>query len=144
MTRPLRLEDLADVATPEQPSLSPDGERIVYVLRTSDLNADRAVRTLWLVPRAGGAARQLTRGGDDQAPDWSPDGARVAFLRAGDGPAQLWQMPVDGGEGEQLTWLPLGAGAPVWSPDGTRIAFTAPVDIVAGPRTPAPGAPGLP
>ena len=42
----------------------------------------------------------------------------------------------DGGEPEQLTELPLGAGAPVWSPDGRRIAFTAPVDPAGGARGP--------
>ncbi|BCL25306.1 serine hydrolase [Streptomyces aurantiacus] len=144
MTRPLRLADLAGIATPEQPALSPDGERIAYVLRTSDLDADRHVRNLWLVPGAGGDARQLTRGGNDHAPGWSPDGTRIAFLRAGDGPAQLWQLPADGGEAEPLTTLPLGAGTPVWSPDGTRIAFTAPVDIAAAPGTPGPRGPNPP
>jgi dipeptidyl aminopeptidase/acylaminoacyl peptidase/CubicO group peptidase (beta-lactamase class C family) len=144
MTRSLRLEDLADIATPEQPALSPDGERIVYVLRTSDLDADRIVRNLWLIPRTGGDARQLTRGGDDQAPAWSPDGTRIVFLRASGGPRQLWQLPLEGGEAEQLTTLPLGAGAPVWSGDGTRIAFTAPVDIAAVPDAAAPSAPGRP
>jgi dipeptidyl aminopeptidase/acylaminoacyl peptidase/CubicO group peptidase (beta-lactamase class C family) len=144
MTRPLRLADLAGLATPEQPALSPDGERIAYVLRTCDLDADRIVRSLWLVPRTAGEARQLTRGDDDQAPAWSPDGTGIAFLRAGDRPAQLWLLPADGGEAEQLTSLPLGAGAPVWSPDGTRIAFTAPVDPAAGPQPPQPGTPGPP
>jgi dipeptidyl aminopeptidase/acylaminoacyl peptidase/CubicO group peptidase (beta-lactamase class C family) len=149
VTRPMRIEDLADIAVPEQPVLSPDGTRIVYVLRTSDVEADRTVRELWHVPVADGPARRLTRGGADQAPSWSPDGTRIAFLRAPggqDGPggpqvaagsAQLWQLPADGGEAGRLTSLPLGAGAPVWSPDGTHIAFTAPVDIAPAPAGPA-------
>ncbi|MGP4009045.1 serine hydrolase [Streptomyces sp. 4N124] len=144
MTRPLRLEDLAAIATPEQPALSPDGERIVYVLRTSDLDTDRIAHNLWLVPGATGEARQLTRGNSDQAPAWSPDGTRIAFLRADGTTAQLWQLPADGGEAERLTTLPLGAGAPVWSPDGTRIAFSAPVDITADPDTARPTPPGRP
>ena len=74
-------------------------------------------------------ARRLTRGTADFAPAWSPDGTRLAFLRADGGPAQLWLLPAGGGEPEQLTSLPLGAGAPVWSPDGTKIAFGAPVDL---------------
>ena len=84
--------------------------------------------------QAGQAApRQLTRGKADSAPAWSPDGTTIAFLRADGGPAQLWLLPADGGEPEQVTTLPLGAGAPVWSPDGTKIAFAAPVDLRAVP-----------
>lgn len=133
MTRRIRIDDLADLALPEQPALSPDGTRIVYVLRTSDLDSDRSVRNLWQVPVADGAARQLTRGGADSSPRWSPDGTQLAFVRAQDGQGQLWRLPIGGGEPEQLTTLPLGAGTPVWSPDGTRIAFSAPVDLAAVP-----------
>ena len=129
MARRQRIDDLTSFAVPEQPALSPDGERIVYVLRTVD--ADRNVRSLWTVGSRSGEPRRLTRGRSDSAPTWSPDGTRIAFLRAQDGPAQVWLLPADGGEAEQVTTLPLGAGAPVWSPDGTRIAFGAPVDLHA-------------
>ncbi|GAA1574075.1 serine hydrolase [Kribbella sancticallisti] len=131
MTRRLRIDDLTELAVPEQPALSPDGSQIAYVLRISDLDADRSVRNLWRVSASGGEPQQLTRAEADVSPVWSPDGTQLAFLRAKDGPAQLWLLPAAGGEPEQLTTLPLGAGAPQWSPDGTRIAFSAPVDIAA-------------
>ncbi|MFC6016485.1 serine hydrolase [Plantactinospora solaniradicis] len=136
MTRRQRIEDLTLIAVPEQPALSPDGTRIVYVLRGSDAEADRTVRTLWHVGARDGKPTQLTRGRNDSSPSWSPDGTRLAFLRAEDGPAQLWLLPPDGGEPEQVTRLPLGAGAPVWSPDGRTIAFAAPVDLHADPDEP--------
>jgi dipeptidyl aminopeptidase/acylaminoacyl peptidase/CubicO group peptidase (beta-lactamase class C family) len=127
-----RIEDLTAFAVPEQPALSPDGTRTAYVLRTADAEKDSNALAIWLADTSG--ARQLTRGEADTAPAWSPDGRSLAFVRATDGPAQVWRLPADGGEPEQLTTLPLGAGAPYWSPDGTKIAFSAPVDIAEGPK----------
>ena len=132
MPRRLRIDDLIDIAVPEQPALSPDGTACVYVLRTQDTRADRTVRALWRVGVEAGQPRPLTRGPADTSPAWSPDGTCIAFLRAQDGPAQVWLLPVDGGEPEQATTLTLGAGAPVWSPDGSRIVFSAAVDLEAG------------
>ncbi|MEV4620782.1 serine hydrolase [Asanoa sp. NPDC049573] len=131
MTRRQRIDDLLALAVPEEPAIAPDGTRAVYVLRTADADADRTVRNLWRVGTRDGEPEQLTRGGADSAPAWSPDGTRIAFLRAADGAAQLWLLPAGGGEPEQLTTLPLGAGRPVWSPDGAAIAFAAPVDLNA-------------
>ncbi|MFD8495596.1 serine hydrolase [Amycolatopsis sp. NPDC059657] len=128
MTRRLNTDDLYALAFPEQPAIAPDGSRVVYVLRTADREADADVRTLWQVGTDGGDAVRLTRGKADRAPSFSPDGTKIAFLRERD----VWLLPVAGGEPEQLTKLPLGAGTPVWSPDGSALAFTAPVDIAAG------------
>ncbi|HEY1668836.1 MAG TPA: prolyl oligopeptidase family serine peptidase, partial [Trebonia sp.] len=143
MTRRQRIADLATFALPSQPTLSPDGREVVYVLTTVDAAADKNVTSLWRADTdvSAGAepdgqrrpARQLTRGEADSSPAWSPDGSRIAFLRADGGPAQLWLLPAGGGEPEQVTTVPLGAGAPVWSPDGTKIAFGAPVDLRAVP-----------
>jgi dipeptidyl aminopeptidase/acylaminoacyl peptidase/CubicO group peptidase (beta-lactamase class C family) len=131
VSRRQRIEDLTDFAVPEQPALSPDGSQCLYVLRTADADTDRSVRSIWQVGTNSGRPRQLTRGNADSAPAWSPDGTQVAFLRAQDGPPQLWLMPIGGGEAEHLTTLALGAGAPAWSPDGHKIAFAAAVDTLA-------------
>ncbi|MFK3678516.1 serine hydrolase [Microbacterium sp. NPDC090218] len=128
------VDDLLSVRTPEQPALSPDGTRIAFVLRTTDRDGDRDTRALWQVPSAGGTPTPLTHATADSTPVWSPDGTQLAFLRAQDGPAQLWLLPAGGGEARGLTTLPLGAGSPAWSPDGARIAFTAPVDSAALPN----------
>ena len=106
MTRRQRIEDLPTFARPDQPSLSPDGSTVVYVVATVDADGDKNVRSLWRASAAGGAVRQLTRGTTDSAPVWSPDGAAIAFLRAADGAAQLWLLPADGGEPGQLARTP--------------------------------------
>ena len=132
MSRRMRVEDLASLVVPSQPALSPDGGRIAYVVRTLDTEQDRNVDRLWLAATDGGTPRPLSAGPDDAAPAWSPDGTRLVFLRGG----QITVLDAGGGEPEQVTDLPLGAGAPRWSPDGRRLAFTAPVDPAGGARGP--------
>ena len=132
----MRIDDLAALAVPEQTALSPDATRCAYVLRELDADEDRSVRSIWSVGVAEGEARRLTNGPADSSPAWSPDGTTLAFVRAADGPPQIWLMSAESGEPEQLTTLPLGAGTPVWSPDGARIAFSAATDLTPDPARP--------
>ena len=83
---------------------------------------------LWVV-RADGSAppRRLTSNeGADGSPSFSPDGTRLAFVsKRGDGPPQLYLLPLSGGDAERITDLPVGVDDPKWFPDGASIAFVA-------------------
>ena len=78
---------------------------------------------LWSVPREGGEARQLTTGGHETNPVFSPDGKWLAFTGEYDGNADVYVMRAEGGEPKRLTWHP-GADVVVgWTPDGKKILF---------------------
>lgn len=118
----MRPDQLAELRIPSDPRVAPDG-RVAFVVTEVDLAEDRYVRTIWLWD--GHRARRLTRGPGDTAPRWSPDGRRLAFLRADDGVAQVAVLSLEGGEAETITDFALGVDELAWSPDGGRIAVVA-------------------
>jgi len=65
--------------------------------------------------------------GGNAAPQFSPDGKRIAFMSNRDGPWQIWVSDVDGSRARQVSFTE-SAGTPRWSPDGTSIAFDAPFE----------------
>ena len=78
---------------------------------------------LWSVPREGGDARQLTTGGHESGPVFSPDGKWIAFTGEYDGNVDAFVMPASGGEPRRLTWHP-GADVVVgWTPDSKSVLF---------------------
>jgi Tol biopolymer transport system component len=67
---------------------------------------------------------------------WLPDGKRIAFVskREDDKVAQIYVIPLDGGEPERLTDMPLSVSNPKWFPDGSRVAFVS--SLITGAETP--------
>jgi dipeptidyl aminopeptidase/acylaminoacyl peptidase len=125
--RPMTFQDLAAMHRLSGPQISPDGKWIAYEVGTPNVEANRVVRDIWLISADGGEARQITRGGSDMRPRWSPDGKRLAFLSSRDGEQQVYWITLDGGDANRLTSLSGGADNELWSPDGKWIAFVSSV-----------------
>jgi dipeptidyl aminopeptidase/acylaminoacyl peptidase len=123
-THPFSVHDMVAMDRISDPQVSPDGRRIVFVVRTTDLDANKGRNDLWLVNVDGTGLRRLTtHPAGDTEPRWSPDGKTIWFISSRSDSSQVWKISPDGGEAEQVTREPLDVSALVISPDGTRIAF---------------------
>src|SRR5688572_27267635 len=78
----LGLDDMARLADLAQPDLSSDGAALVYTVSTVNTTEDLAQTDLWRVGYDGKGRVRLTSTArhSESRPQWSPDGASVAFL----------------------------------------------------------------
>jgi len=106
------------VADAQEPSWSPDGERIAF---QSYLNGNYHI---WSVRKDGSGLEQITDGiYDDREPDWSPDGHSIVFSSDRSGTYDIWRVMLADGRVEQLTANQANDYNAAWSPDGRSIAF---------------------
>src|SRR5260221_9126682 len=124
---PISFDDMIKLHRIAGPQVSPDGKWVAYTVSTPDMEANRGVSNIWVVPTAGGTAMQLTQSGHDSSPVWAPDGKTLAFLSSRNGDSQVYLLSMEGGEAHALTKLSTGADIVKWSPDGKTIAFTSSV-----------------
>ncbi|OFX88732.1 MAG: peptidase S41 [Bacteroidetes bacterium GWF2_33_16] len=97
------------------PTLSPDGKLIVFVYEND----------LWKVESTGGTAYRITAmNGPESTPRFSPDGKWIAFSSAQNGNADVYVMPVEGGEIKQLTFHDANDYVDSWSWNSQTIYFT--------------------
>jgi dipeptidyl aminopeptidase/acylaminoacyl peptidase len=100
-------------------------------------------RHLWVVNVHSGEAKQITDGRDwnDDDPQWSPDGKRIAFVsdRTGkeyDGSQNkdIWVIPATGGALTKISDHDFEDESPRWSPDGSQILFTGETSLFRRPK----------
>jgi TolB protein len=90
------------------PQVAPDGRSLV----TARERGDHIQITV--VDLETGQQRALTRGFEDRAPAWSPDGRHVVFVRVAAAGSDLYVVPATGAEPVRLTADPAADIAPTW------------------------------
>ncbi len=104
------------------PAISLKGNRLIYASGLWNEN-------IWRFPvgpghRLGKPERLIYSTCQEEGPQYSPDGKRVAFQSTRSGSFEIWRADADGTNLAQLTSFggPL-TGTPRWSPDGRQIVF---------------------
>ncbi len=126
---PFTVHDLLAMQRISDPQPSPRGDRVAFVVRVTDLDANRGRTDLWMVDVDGGGLTRLTSDpAADDNPRWAPDGQSLYFLSSRSGSSQVWRLPLGGasaaGDPVQVTHLPLDVANLTVSPDGARLAFS--------------------
>ena len=109
---------------------SPDGEWMLYTIRTPDWEEAESQSDIHVVSMSVGvsSSRQLTYTDDknETQPTWAPDGSWFVFASNRDsenGDNQLFMMRHDGGEARKITGADEGVSRFDFSPDGQWMVY---------------------
>lgn len=80
----------------------------------------------------GGNQRALTRGPNDGAPVWSPDGQRIAYAGGARRAPAIEVINADGSDARPVLRDKTYLGGVSWSPDGRRLVLASGRDQAAG------------
>jgi TolB protein len=116
---PKLLDTAPAVSCNNDHGISPDGTQLAI---SDGTQGDKQSR-IYLVPIAGGKARQMTPVGPSYWHGWSPDGKTLAYCAERDAEFDIYTMPAAGGVETQLTTARGLDDGPDYSPDGKYIYF---------------------
>lgn len=127
-------KDIAMLRNVSDAQIAPNGQRVIYTLRTPGNPTKLGPTRLWVVAVGDGAKAQPLPGskdGDSNA-RWSPDSHSIAFLRVRNGKGadsdthsqfkQIWLRSSHKSTAHLLIHLPGSVSSFRWSPNGQRIA----------------------
>ena len=123
--RSITIDDFFQIRDVAQPEMSPDGQWVVYSVRTRMLKEDKNEQRLWMVSSHGGDPIPMTAEGVSSSHSrWSPDGKYLAFLSSrNQDKGQVWLLNRLGGEAVRLTETVQGVNDFEWSPDSARLVL---------------------
>jgi len=126
VAEPFTADTLVRLDRVGAPVLSPDGSKLVYSVRTTDMAANKGVYDLWWTGFSDGDTHRLTtHAANDTDPVWSADGKSVYFLSTRSGTSQVWRIAPGGGEAVQVTDLPVDVGTFQLAPGDDRLVRSA-------------------
>jgi len=119
------LDTPSKIVRVSDPAIAPDGRSVAIVVSRANLEENRYDPELVQVDIATKSHRVLSSRRGLTSPAWSPDGASLAFLAAVENRAQLFVLPIGGGEARQVTTSPTAVQTYSWRPDGRAFAYAA-------------------
>ena len=135
--RGFTVEDMVRMERVGSPVLSPDASKVIYTVRTTDIDKNHGHTEIWLLDLkdAHAAPRRLTHAtANSSDPEWSANGDAVYFLSERSGTTQVWRLALNGGEADMVTDLPLDVTSFRLSPRADRITCSATALISHVPR----------
>ncbi len=112
-------------------TIDPAGKNIAYIVTTprgADEDAGGRYSELFVIPAAGGTARQFTfKPNAAGSLQWSPDGKWIYFAsrrKEFDEQSEVYRIPIDGGEAQLVSKSSNGVRQFRLSPDGKWLAYT--------------------
>ena len=117
----VRLTTTTSASADEEPSLSPNGQTVVF-------SSDRSgTSRIWTVNADASSSAALNTGSaatvPESTPRFSPGGDRILFTSAQSNTSQIWIVPAAGGAATQVTHEVNGAFEGSWGPDGDVIFY---------------------
>jgi dipeptidyl aminopeptidase/acylaminoacyl peptidase len=121
-------DDLPKIIRISDPQIAPDGKSVAFVVARANLKEDRYDSEITLVDVATRQTRALTHDRPGAgSPRWSPGGDRLAFVADDAGKvAQVFVLPMAGGDPLQVTHGKTPVTQFAWRPDGLALAYATP------------------
>ncbi len=138
----ITVDDYFTQADISQIALAPDGQHVAYTEGRWHAVSDSRKTDLWVCDAKSATARRLTfEGAGVRSPQWGPDSRHIYFAanrkREGEkqppfnGTAQIWRVPVEGGESFAATRLEDAIGTFEVSKDGLSVYYTTTREAIA-------------
>lgn len=129
-SQPMTPETLWEFGRLGDVRVSPDETSIMYGVTHYNIEENKGVRDLFVMPAGGGEPVNITNSEvSESSAIWRPDGQRIGFMKSTGNGTQLFEMNPDGSNESQLTDIEGGITGFGYAPDMAHIYYTKRVKI---------------
>jgi dipeptidyl aminopeptidase/acylaminoacyl peptidase len=120
----LAYQDIFNLEFAANPTMMPDGKRVLYERQSMDIMTDSRRTNLWTVDLSGkNHLPFLSDKKSHYSPVFSNDGAKLAYLSSKEGKVQIYVKDMASGVTARVTDVAMSPSGLSFSPDGKQLAF---------------------